>query len=60
MASAFFFQFGQAWESAMAESAGLRLFLPNCLVVKASALRAEGPGFDSHFRLDFSRVESYQ
>ena len=30
------------------------------LVVKASALRAEGPGFQSHLRLDFFGVESYQ
>ena len=30
------------------------------LVVKASALRAEVPGFESCLRQDFSRVESYQ
>ena len=30
------------------------------LVVKASALRAEGPGFESRLRRDFSGVESYQ
>ena len=48
------------WESAVAESAELRLFLPKCLVVKASASRAEGPRFDSRLRSDFSGVESYQ
>ena len=31
-----------------------------CLVVKASASRAEDRGFESHLRQDFSRVESYQ
>ena len=30
------------------------------LVVKASALRAEGPGFESRLRWDFFGVESYQ
>ena len=30
------------------------------LVVKASASRAEGPGFESRFRQDFFGVESYQ
>ena len=30
------------------------------LVVKASASRAEDPGFDSRLRRDFSGVESYQ
>ena len=30
------------------------------LVVKASASRAEGPGFESRLRRDFSGVESYQ
>ena len=30
------------------------------LVVKASASRAEDPGFESRLRRDFSRVESYQ
>ena len=30
------------------------------LVVKASALRAEDPGFESRFRRDFFGVESYQ
>ena len=30
------------------------------LVVRASALRAEDPGFKSCLRRDFSRVESYQ
>ena len=30
------------------------------LVVKASASRAEDPGFESSLRRDFSRVESYQ
>ena len=30
------------------------------LVVKAYASRAEDPGFESHLRRDFSRVESYQ
>ena len=30
------------------------------LVVKASAWRAEDPGFESHLRKDFFRVESYQ
>ena len=30
------------------------------LVVKASASRAEDPGFDSHLRRDFSGVESLQ
>ena len=30
------------------------------LVVKASASRAEGPGFDSRLRRDFFGVESYQ
>ena len=30
------------------------------LVVKASASRAEDPGFDSRLRRDFFRVESYQ
>ena len=30
------------------------------LVVKASASRAEDPGFESCLRQDFSRVESYQ
>ena len=30
------------------------------LVVKASASRAEDPGFESHLRRDFFRVESYQ
>ena len=30
------------------------------LAVKASASRAEGPGFKSHLRQDFFRVESYQ
>ena len=30
------------------------------LVVKASALRAEGPGFESRLRRDFFGVESYQ
>ena len=30
------------------------------LVVKASASRAEGPGFESHLRRDFFGVESYQ
>ena len=29
------------------------------LVVKASASRAEGPGFESRLRRDFSGVESY-
>ena len=29
------------------------------LVVKASALRAEDPGFESCLQLDFSGVESY-
>ena len=29
-------------------------------MVKASATRAEDPGFESHLRLDFSGVESYQ
>ena len=40
---------------------------PNCtqnrlvgLVVKASASRAEGPGFESRLRRDFFGVESYQ
>ena len=35
----------------------------DCLVglaVKASASRAEDPGFESRLRQDFSRVESYQ
>ena len=30
------------------------------LVVKASASRAEGPGFESRLRWDFFGVESYQ
>ena len=30
------------------------------LVVKASASRAEGPGFESHLCRDFFGVESYQ
>ena len=30
------------------------------LVVKASASRVEGPGFESRLRRDFSGVESYQ
>ena len=30
------------------------------LVVKASASRVEGPGFESHWRRDFFGVESYQ
>ena len=30
------------------------------LVVKASALRAEDPGFESRLRRDFFGVESYQ
>ena len=30
------------------------------LVVKASASRAEDPGFESRLHRDFSRVESYQ
>ena len=30
------------------------------LVVKASASRAEDPGFESHLQQDFSRAESYQ
>ena len=30
------------------------------LVVKASASRAEGPGFESRLRRDFFGVESYQ
>ena len=30
------------------------------LVVKASASRAEDPGFESRLRWDFSGVESYQ
>ena len=30
------------------------------LVVKASAWRAEGPGFESHWRRDFFGIESYQ
>ena len=30
------------------------------LVVKASALRAEGPGFESRLRRDFFGAESYQ
>ena len=30
------------------------------LVVKAYASRAEDPGFESHLRLDFSGVESFQ
>ena len=30
------------------------------LVVKASALRAEGPGFESRLRWDFFGVKSYQ
>ena len=30
------------------------------LVVKASVLRAEDPGFESPMRQDFSGVESYQ
>ena len=30
------------------------------LVVKASASRAEDPGFESRWRRDFSGVESYQ
>ena len=30
------------------------------LVVKASASRAEGPGFESSLRRDFFGVESYQ
>ena len=30
------------------------------LVVKASASRAEDPGFESRLRRDFSEVESYQ
>ena len=30
------------------------------LVVKASALRAEDPGFESRLRRDFFWVESYQ
>ena len=30
------------------------------LVVKASASRAEDPGFESHLRRDFFGVESYQ
>ena len=30
------------------------------LVFKASASRAEDPGFESHLRRDFSEVESYQ
>ena len=30
------------------------------LVVKASALRVEDPGFESRLRRDFSGVESYQ
>ena len=30
------------------------------LVVKASASRAEGPGFESRWRRDFFGVESYQ
>ena len=40
--------------------------LPHCLhrlvglVVKASASRAEGPGFESRLRRDFFGVESYQ
>ena len=43
------------------------LFLLTCcrdrlvgLVVKASASRAEGPGFESRLRWDFFGVESYQ
>ena len=31
-----------------------------CLSVKASASRAEGPGFESRWRRDFFGVESYQ
>ena len=31
-----------------------------CLVVKASASRAEDPRFESGLRRDFFRVESYQ
>ena len=30
------------------------------LVVKASASRAQDPGFESHLRRDFFGVESYQ
>ena len=30
------------------------------LVVKASASRAEGPGFESRLRRDFFRAKSYQ
>ena len=33
---------------------------PVGLVDKASASRAEDPGFESHLRRDFSGVESYQ
>ena len=39
------------------------LLVDDCLdglVVKASASRAEDPGFESHLRWDFFRVESYQ
>ena len=32
----------------------------NGLVVKASALRAEDPGFEARLRRDFFGVESYQ
>ena len=42
----------------------IRLYtVTDCLVgpvVKASASRVEDPGFESHLRWDFSRVESYQ
>ena len=44
-------------QSDMSQSAHNRLV---GLVVKASASRAEDPGFESRLWWDFSRVESYQ
>ena len=62
----------QSYSNRLSSSGIVRACVPVCeclptsgdrlvgLVVKASASRAEGPGFESRLRRDFFGVESYQ
>ena len=51
---------GVGWKSRLSETAIRLSHRLVGLAVKASASRAEDPGFDSRLRRDFSGVESYQ
>ena len=54
---------GEAHTCSFSSSSSLRspaIYRLVGLVVKASASRAEGPGFESRLRRDFFGVESYQ